>query len=219
MPIDAIQNQQTYAGQTFKHVDLKTETLEEVEFSECTFIRCDFSEAVLRNCRLIDCAFEKCVLRLTEVPGSTCARVRFRECDLPGVNWSDADWSGWATKTGSLSFDNCNLRYCIFFGLTLTDFTLTDCNAHEVNFAEATLKGADFSGTDFSGTVFLRTDLTEANFAGATRYTLNLDDNITTDAKFALPEAIRLLHTLDIILVDPATDSELDAAQLDDFIG
>lgn len=214
MPTRAIQNHQSYTGETFKHLDLHSATLEGVDWSECTFIRCELSEAVLRNCRLMDCDFQNCVLRMTEVPGCTFARVRFRECDLPGVNWS-----GWATKTGSLSFDGCNLRYCIFVGVTLTDFTLTDCNAQEVNFAEATLTGAQFNGTDFNGAIFLHTDLTEANFAGATRYTLNLNDNTTTDAVFALPEAIRLLHYLDITLIDPATDSEIDAAQLDDFIG
>jgi fluoroquinolone resistance protein len=70
---------------------------------------------------------------------------------------------------------------------------MKNCIAHEVNFAETDLEGAIFTGTDFKDAVFLRTNLTKADFVGAENYTLSVTDNKTKGARFALPEAIRLL--------------------------
>jgi uncharacterized protein YjbI with pentapeptide repeats len=218
MSSPAIQNQQHYDNATFKRLDHTDAVFQDVTFSACAFVRCNFSRAVFQNCRFVDCTLENCILRMTEVPGTTFARVSFKACDLPGVDWSEANWSGWTTKTGSLHFDDCNLQYSIFFGLELVDLHMTDCNAREANFAEASLVKADFSGTDFSGAIFLRTDLTEASFVNATGYTLSLSDNTTDGTKFSLPEAVRLLHSLDIKLVDPATEDEIDPDALNNFL-
>jgi uncharacterized protein YjbI with pentapeptide repeats len=109
-----------------------------------------------------------------------------------------------------MTFESCDLTYGVFLGIDLKKLVMKDCTAREVNFAEADLTEADFAGTDFAGAIFLQTNLTDANFAKARNYTLNLQDNRTKAAKFSLPEATRLLFNLDIVIVDPETDEEID---------
>jgi len=133
---------------------------------------------------------------------------------LLGIDWTEADWSDWATKISPIEFENCVLEYSIFFGLELKKIKLKDCNAREVNFAETDLSDADFAGTDFAGAIFLKTNLVKANFVGAKNYALNVMDNKTKGARFSLPEAIRLLYYLNIAIVDPATNQEVTEDEL-----
>lgn len=218
MPQTTLASHETYAGVTFKRLVMTHEIVKGAEFSECKFVRCDFSETAFQSCRFIECAFEDCTMKLTTVEGTTFARVRFSRCNLLGVNWTDANWSEWATKLGSVAFEQCELKYAVFLGLKLNKLTMKDCNAQEANFAEADLTEADFAGTDFAGAIFLSTDLTRANFVGARRYTLNLNDNRTQGARFSLPEALRLLFALDIVIVDPETHEDIGEDRMDDFV-
>ncbi len=200
----AITSHHTYEGRTFKRVALKAQTISKTQFVECAFTRCDFSEVAFKACHFLDCTFDDCTMRLTNVENTTFAKVRFDRCNLLGINWTQADWSQWTTKLSAMTFTACDLTYGIFLGLELKNAVMTDCIAHEINLAEANLTDADFAGTDFASAIFLQTDLTRANFVGAKNYTLNLNDNTTKAARFALPEAIRLLESMDLVLVDPA---------------
>ncbi|MCC6616484.1 MAG: pentapeptide repeat-containing protein [Anaerolineae bacterium] len=215
----SLTSHEAYAGVTFKRLSLTHEFVLNSEFSECKFVRCDFSETHFQNCRFIECAFEDCTMKMTTVGGTTFARVRFSRCNLLGVNWTDANWSEWATKISALAFDGCDLKYAVFLGLKLKGLTMTACNATEANFAEADLTEANFDGTDFAGAIFLHTDLTRANFAGARHYTINLNDNRSQGARFALPEALRLLFALDIVIVDPETNEDIGEDRMDDYVG
>ncbi len=214
----SLTSHETYSGITFKRLGLTHEVVRGAEFSECKFVRCDFSETAFQNCRFIECAFEDCTMKMTKVEGTTFARARFSRCNLLGINWTDANWSEWATKISSIAFDHCDLKYAVFLGLKLKGLTMKDCNAAEANFAEADLTEADFEGTDLAGAIFLSTDLTRANFAGAKHYTLNLNDNRSKGARFSLPEALRLLFSLDIVIVDPETHEAIGEDRLDDFV-
>lgn len=192
----------SYVDEVFKKVDIRNGELSFAEFTDCQFIGCNFSQVSLQNCRFMDCTFQDCTLKLANVDGTTFSSVQFVQCDLIGVDWTKASWSDWATKLNALSFDTCDLKYSIFFGLELKKLRMKNCIAHEVNFAETDLEGATFTGTDFKDAVFLRTNLTKADFVGAENYTLSVTDNKTKGARFALPEAIRLLYSLDITVVD-----------------
>jgi fluoroquinolone resistance protein len=80
--------------------------------------------------------------------------------------------------------------------------TLRKCIAREVSFEEADLTKADCRGTDFSGSRFNHTNLTEADFTGALNYAISPSDNTLKKTRFSLPEAMSLLHALDIVLID-----------------
>jgi uncharacterized protein YjbI with pentapeptide repeats len=219
MSVHTIESQETYSGDVFKRVDLKKHNITMSHFSECKFIGCDFSDASLQSCRFIDCEFQDCAMKMTKVENTTFARVSFSKCNLLGVNWTEANWSEWATKLSAIEYRNCDLKYGVFFGLELKKIVIKDCNAREVNFAETDLTEGDFSGTDFAGAIFLRTNLTKANFVGAKNYVLNINDNKTKETKFSLPEAIRLLYNMDIVIIDPETNEEMDEETFNDFIG
>ncbi len=53
---------------------------------------------------------------------------------------------------------------------------------------------------DFAGARFSTTNLSKADFRGATNYSIRPDNNKLKKAKFSLPEATLLLYGLDIEL-------------------
>ena len=72
----------------------------------------------------------------------------------------------------------------------------------DVDFREADLSQADFAGTDLSDSLFLATDLTEADLSRACNYRIDPSQNAVKKAKFSLSEAMSLLYSLDIVLVE-----------------
>ncbi len=178
-----------------------------IQFKEarnCTFTKCSFAESTLRECSFISCTFVRCDFSLGHVNGSRFRGVRFDGCKLLGLDWAEATWE----KVGllqSVEFHGCALNYGSFFGLRLPRLRLTDCTAHEVDFADADLTGAVFDGTDFSGSRFQHTNLANADFSRASHYSIDATANTLKKTRFALPEALSLLHSLDIILTDPDT--------------
>jgi fluoroquinolone resistance protein len=214
MSLKTLESNSSYSEETFKRLELNSAKIRGTEFSDCKFSRCEFSETLFNACRFIDCVFEDCTMKLANLDGSSFARVKFRKSSLYGVNWTEANWADWSAKLSSLSFDDCDLSYALFFGLELKKLQMKNCIAREANFSEAILSEADFEGTDFSGAVFHKTDLTKANFVGAKNYGLKLSDNKTKGAKFSLPEASRLLFYMDILMIDPETKGAMDEENL-----
>jgi uncharacterized protein YjbI with pentapeptide repeats len=214
VPASKFESGGSFEAETFKKVNLNQQVVRDATFSVCKFVRCDFSETVFQNCRFIECQFDDCTMRLAKVKGTTFSRVKFTGCNLLGIDWTEADWSEWMSKISAVEFESCVLEYSIFLGLQLKKLKVKDCNAREVNFSETDLSEADFSGTDLAGAVFLRTNLTKTNFVGAKNYALNVMDNKAKGARFSLPEAVRLLYSLNIVIVDPATNEEISGDDL-----
>jgi uncharacterized protein YjbI with pentapeptide repeats len=71
------------------------------------------------------------------------------------------------------------------------------CTFENGHFAESVWRKCRFENCTFTGC-----DLSEANFTGATGYAINAAQNTLHQTKFPLPEALSLLHSLDIILED-----------------
>jgi fluoroquinolone resistance protein len=71
-----------------------------------------------------------------------------------------------------------------------------------VDFAEADLTLANCTFTDFTNSRFQHTNLTQADFTGATNYTIAPNLNTLKKTKFSLPEAMALLYGLDIVLTE-----------------
>jgi uncharacterized protein YjbI with pentapeptide repeats len=136
------------------------------------------------------------------VKSSQFSSVQFEGCKVIGINWTEASWQ----KGGFfrlIDFHDCTLNYSSFFGLKLKGIKITQSTAREVDFGETDLTAGVFDHTDFSGSIFMHTDLTEADFTTATNYSISAKNNTLKKTKFALPEAMSLLYSLDIILVDP----------------
>ena len=199
----AISKQVEYNARSFKRIICKNKTIESKRFYDCKFINCSFNEAVFRNCIFVDCAFEDCDLSLARVPGSTFNRTEFKRSKVIGVNWTEANWpqAGLLNKR-SIDFFDCVLNYSVFMGLNLEGMTISKCIAKEASFEESNLTKANCTSTDFSSSRFVRTDLTEADFTNAINYSIDVNLNIVHKARFSLPEAMSLLYSLDIVLVE-----------------
>lgn len=187
-----------YVEQPFTGLVLTQEVVTAVTFEECTFTNCNFSETQFKRCLFRDCTFQNCDLSLLDVDYSTFQRSKFEQCKLIGINWAKVLRIEW------IEFRGCNLSYATFMELDLSKAVITDCLAKEATFAESNLTEANCTYTDFTDSRFVRTNLTKADFRGARNYSIAADLNTLKQAKFSLPEAVALLHGLDIILEDPA---------------
>lgn len=190
-----------YSDQVFNELHLGQAHLDSNEFHDCIFVRCNFVETTFRNCRFINCVFQHCDLSLVQVPDSSFAATRFENSKVIGVNWAKAHWPE-ARLWDSLCFSKCAISHSTFIGLNLRRIQIQDCLATNVDFRETDLYQADFSGTDLSDSLFLNTDLTEADLSDAHNYQMDPRQNVIKKTKFSLPEAMSLLYSMDIILID-----------------
>jgi fluoroquinolone resistance protein len=200
--MDSLMDSQAhYADLTFKAVQLEQGEFVSSEFHDCVFVRCRFAGTTFRLCRFVNCRFRRCDLNLVQVPNSTFSLVHFEDSTVIGVDWTQADWSS-AGLGDPLGFTNSAINHSTFIGLRLSGMSLTDSIARDVDFREADLSRSDFCGTDLAESMFLKTDLTKADLSTARNYQIDPGQNTLTGAKFSLPEAMSLLHSMDIELVD-----------------
>jgi uncharacterized protein YjbI with pentapeptide repeats len=190
-----------YFDRKFSKLVYEDQILEFIEFHDCVFRQCSFQATEFSGCKFSDCKFIDCNLSLVKFDGCTFAGVRFEGSQLVGINWARANLSGKSLKK-PFDIQDCNLNYSVFMGANLKDVKITGCSAREVDFSEAILKQVDASGSDFIGSRFVNTDLTEADFSRAMNYQINATQNKLKGTKFSLPEAMSLLRSLDIQLVE-----------------
>jgi uncharacterized protein YjbI with pentapeptide repeats len=183
-----------YFDQTFSSLEWERSEVKAVTFDDCTFKECHFSETQFQRCTFRDCEFHDCDLSLIDVEYCTVQRTKFQDCKLVGVNWAKIGRIQW------LAFHNCNLSYNTFMELDLERAVITGCVAKEAYFDECNLTDANCTGTDFSDSRFFHTNLTQADFTNARNYFIAAHLNTLKKTKFSMPEALALLHGLDIIL-------------------
>lgn len=194
-------SQSEYFSKTFAGLKLAGTEISDIEFEDCRFEDCDFSDATLRNCRFIECQFIRCNLSLVNLGFSRFNDVLFSESKLVGVNWSNVTWPHFALSA-PISFEQCILNDSIFIGLSLSELVMEQCKAHYVDFRDANLSDAKFNHSDFSHAIFGQTNLSNADFSDAVNYDIDLLNNQIKGAKFCRFEAVSLLESLGIELVD-----------------
>lgn len=190
-----------FLGEHFKGLSENGQQWQGIVFEDCEFVDCQFSESTFRRCQFIDCRFVRCNLSLLKVPLCQFNGVEFVECKLVGIDWTYATWSRLAFAA-PLSFTLCILNDSSFMGLSLDEVTMQACKAHDVDFREGSFNQANFRDTDFSHSLFGRTQLLGADFSQASHYDIDIFNNKIKGAKFSYDQAIRLLHALEIELVD-----------------
>lgn len=174
----------TSANETFKSVDF-----EECDFSGCSFISCRFEK-----CRFLNCRFEDSILSAVVPMDCRFIDVKFSRSKVIGIDWTKAQ-----TIRG-LEFYKCQIDYSNFRFLKLPGTVITGCDARETDFTEADLHNGDFGNTNFEKSRFFKTDLSGANFKGATNYFIDVTNNVLKKACFSMPEAVSLLKCLDIVI-------------------
>lgn len=108
-------------------------------------------------------------------------------------------WSS-AKTLDNLGFDTCILDYSDFTHLNLKGFRFRNCVAREALFNQSNLSQVDCSGTDFRGAEFNHANLSGADFRNAKNYWINTQLCVLKKTRFSMPEAMRLLDSLDILL-------------------
>lgn len=171
------------------------------EFDGCSFISCDFSESSFINCKFSDCRFIKCNLSAMNVKNSKFSDVVFQESKVLGVDWTKAYWRGLALGS-PLCFKECLVSSSSFYGLIQPGIIFDECRAHDVDFREADLTRSIFCKTDLTNSLFSNTNLTGADFYGASNYDININTNTIKNARFCRYEAVSLLKSLDVKLVE-----------------
>jgi len=199
--LSSIKSQQQYFEESFKNVDLQDLVCVGTEFEECTFVDCNFSSATFERCNFANCSFTRCQLSLISLPYTRLFSVSFLECKLVGVDWTRATWSEYH-KDFEISFRQCILNDSSFFGLTLQALVLDECKVQDVDFREGDFSHAVMTYSDFSHSLFMRTNLQSADFTEATQYSINVLENKLQGAKFSKFEAVYLLESLGVELVD-----------------
>ncbi len=194
-----IQDETEFIMQTFKNLQLDGEEVRSKIFDECSFENCSFRETQFIACTFKECKFDHCNLSLMKVQAARFLNVSYTHCQLSGVNWSAAAPAMLASKS-PINFISCGLNYATFIGMKLKGITIRDCTARDVDFSDADLEKADCRNTDFSNTRFVNTNLAAADFRGAKHYLISPILNKLKKTRFSLPEAIGLLHGLDIVL-------------------
>jgi fluoroquinolone resistance protein len=190
-----------YEDQSIDGLALAGEEVLAKEFESCTFAGCSFLETTFTACRFVDCEFVRCDLSLCRVEDCSFTSVKFIDSQVIGVNWTEASWPA-RGLFNAIGFERCAISHSTFIGLGLRRVEIVDCVARDADFAEADLTQANCAGTDFKDSRFLHTDLTEADFTGATNYAIAPNLNVLRKTRFSLPEAMSLLYGLDIILTE-----------------
>lgn len=186
---------------TFDRVVASGMTLAGKTFEECQFSHCRFDDAVFEDCRFLECTFRACDLSNLKVAGTRFQTVAFEESKLIGIDWTRAQWSKFAVAP-QLLFRKSILNDASFAGLSLPELVLDECKAHHVDFREGDFSRGHFTYTDFSMSLFNDTVLAGADFSEATGYDIDIRRNDVHKARFTRHEAFRLLHGLDVELVD-----------------
>lgn len=177
------------------------EIYNDIEFEECRFEECDFSEATFKRCKFINCEFSRCNLSLINFHASRLFTVTFEACKLVGVDWSKADWPSYHVDF-ELSFKQCVLTGASFFGLALHALKMESCKLHEVDFRDGDFQHSLMIDCDFTLAQFMRTNLRNVDFTDSTDYMINVLENSVKGARFSRYEALNLLESLGVELVD-----------------
>ncbi|CAM2916963.1 pentapeptide repeat-containing protein [Vibrio rarus] len=196
-----MKNQQQYYDEHFaKQTDI-AQIFHDIEFEECEFVDCDFSETQFKHCQFINCRFVRCNLSLIKVPNCRWYQVTFCESKLVGIDWTTAHWPSFHADN-ELTFKQCILNDCSWFGLTLQELTMVECKLHDADFREGDFSSSTLTYCDFTHSLFMRSNLEKVNFTESSNMAIDLNNNRLAGAKFSRYEALSLLDSLDIELVD-----------------
>ena len=188
-------------AERFEGVELHCLTIKKAEFEDCVFISCDFSETFFNSCTFVDCRFENCNLSLMKLTDTKISGSNFISCKMIGIDWTMCDWKS-LLISDPIEFTECILNDSNFFGLTLDRVVMKECRAKDVDFRSGTFQKANFSSTDFKGALFGQTHLEYANFTDTKNTQIDILANHLKGAIFNRYEALFLLETMGIVLVD-----------------
>jgi uncharacterized protein YjbI with pentapeptide repeats len=194
-------NENDYYDQRFVKLNNPDIVLTGTCFEDCEFIDCDFSQAIFSHCKFNGCRFVGCNLTLVTFTATRLFDVAFIESKLVGVDLTKADWPAFQVDF-ELTFCRSILNNMSLFGLTLNRLIFDECKVEEVDFREGNFARSLWNRCDFSNSLFMRTNLQGTDFSDSYHYDIDVLQNRIDKAKFSRFEALNLLTSLGISLVD-----------------
>ena len=192
-------NSNYYEGQSFQGLRLQEETFMGLQFVDCTFTDCSLDSCTLRHCDFSGCVFLRCRVSALKAETVQMKFGEFEECVLTGVNWSLLQPAGRFSEPIS-RMERCRLKYNSFSNLNLARFDFSGSELVETIFAECKLSESSFQGSGLQNKEFFNSDLRKADVREAVGYRIDVLNNEVKNARFSLPEAMRLLGPLGIQL-------------------
>lgn len=160
-------------------------------FENCHFSACHFNEMSLDHVSFCSCVFQNSEFLLTRVENCTLNSVKFLNCKIAGLNFSECNKFGFLPE-----FDHCRVESSVFCANNLKKTFFVNCLIKNTDFTACDLRETDFSGTRFEKTVFQKCNLEKTDFRTALNYEIDPFDNKMKNARFTLPEAQSFLGYL-----------------------
>lgn len=186
-----------YEDERFEHLEYQGNTIENRQFYDCTFKDCDFSEMQIISCSFRDCTFQNCTILNNSLKFTDACNNQFTNCMIIGISWSDLV-KGKTLFLPFYTFEQCTLKYNVFYQLKLKSFNFNACDLSGSFFEKCTLSKSNFSYCNLKDTQFIENDLTGADFRHALNYLISIETNKLKAAKFSFPEAVNLLTAMGI---------------------
>ena len=123
-----------------------------IEFKNCVFHGCQFSQCCLDNLSLTDVLLENCSFSACRLQDLAACRVTLRGCKLMGVGMAHS-------LLRDVSFLGCNLRYAAMGGSRLKAVLFDGCSLQESDCSEWRWKETAFSDCDLRKSQLLHTSL------------------------------------------------------------
>lgn len=184
----------TYYKETFIKLELYNQTIKDILFEECVFDDCRFVGVKFEHSKFSDCTFNRCLLSAIDTLSCQFIHPKFIKCKVMGFDWTKI------YRLKDLTFNDCQINYSNFRMVKIPKTSMINCEAKETDFTETDLTESVFTGTDFTLARFFKTNLSRADFRKAKNYNIDVSCNIITQASFSLPEAMALLHSLNIVM-------------------
>ncbi|AUI88305.1 hypothetical protein BS333_18385 [Vibrio azureus] len=197
----AIINDEQYFDEAFEKLLLSSHQYNHVAFEDCYFKDCDFSESTFTHCKFINCEFHNCNFSLANFSNSKLYTLKFYDCKLIGIDWTKVSWAEYHLDY-ELSFTRCIMNDSSFFGLKMHELNFDECKLHDTDFREGDYTDSSMTYCNFRHALFMRTNLQDVDFSHSEDYRIDVLENNIKGAKFSRFEALNLLDSLGIELVD-----------------
>jgi fluoroquinolone resistance protein len=188
-----ILRQSHHENESFQRLDILDTDLGVHRWESCHFEKCNFSNSRLGSNSFVNCTFTDCDLSNVTVASASFVSIVFIRCKMLGIKWTEAK-----QLLFSITLESCNISFNNFFGMKLKKIKMFDCRAEGAIFSEANMSGANLQRTNFKSALFENTTLVATDFSDATDYDIDVLNNKVKNAIFTLPDAVRLLRSLDI---------------------
>lgn len=187
----------TFSEDTISNQQFNTESLPKGKYLYYEFKNCSFQSSNLLDIEFVECVFKDCDLSLCAIGNTAFKDVRFINCKLLGLNFSECN-----NFLLSLDFDNCKLDNSDFTGLLLKSIRFNNCQLNGTDFTNCDLQLSSFPQCNLNRTVFDNTNLEKADFSSAIGYTIDVERNKLKGAKFSRTDIDGLLTKYKINIIE-----------------